>query len=425
VMTQPYDKITPAMQEAYYQRSPWNLCRVILRLPELFDGDGDLYANAARDYQEWRRNGVLVQEPQPCVFAYAQRFTVPGSREVVRERRGFIALGELYDYNQGVVFRHEQTLSRPKSDRLNLLRATRAHFGQIFMLYSDPAATAEALLFGAGGEATAQPEIEVTDEYGVTHRVWKVTDPAKINLLTASLGDKKLIIADGHHRYETALHYAQERGLPSAGISCERATATLPQPPFPEAAAMMTFINMDSGELVILPTHRVVGGLPDFDAGRMLNGLRPYFEIEELRANDVQAAMAALSGVRDRTAFVTVTTKGWYLLTARPEAVAEALAHVPPRQRSLDVVQLQSLVFEKLLGLSPEAVREQRHILYLRDAAEAAEQVMSGRANAAFLMNPVTLDQLREVAFAGEVMPQKSTDFYPKLLSGLAIYALD
>jgi uncharacterized protein (DUF1015 family) len=425
VVTQPYDKITPAMQQAYYQRSPYNLVRIILRMPELFDKEGDLYANAARDFAEWRQAGILAQERQPCVFAYAQRFAVPGQAEVVRERRGFIALGELYDYSQGVVFRHEQTLSKPKSDRLNLLRATRAHFGQIFMLYSDPARSAEGVLFDNGVAGETLPDIEVTDEYGVLHRVWKVTDPAKINLLTTGLEDKKLIIADGHHRYETALNYRKEHGPGKAAEGCEPFAAGLPQPAYPEAAAMMTFINMDSEGLVILPTHRVVFGLTGFEAARMLEAVRPYFEIEELAERDPVAATARLASVDGKTAFVAATAKGWFVLTAKPEAVAEALKAVPARQRQLDIVQLHSLVLEKLLGISAEAIRDQTHLRYLRDAAEATDQVARGEANVAFLMNPVTMEQLREVAFAGEVMPQKSTDFYPKLLSGLAIYALD
>ncbi|HEY1808380.1 MAG TPA: DUF1015 domain-containing protein [Acidobacteriaceae bacterium] len=425
VVTQPYDKITPAMQQAYYQRSPYNLCRIILRMPELFDREGDAYANAARDFGAWREAGILAQEQQPCVFAYSQRFSVPGETGVVRERRGFIALGELCDYSQGVVFRHEQTLSKPKSDRLNLLRATRAHFGQIFMLYSDPVRSAEEVLFGSGTAGETLPEIEVTDEYGVVHRVWRFNDPAKISMVAAAMDDKKLIIADGHHRYETALSYRKELGPGEVPESCERMSAGLPQPPYPEAAAMMTFINMDSEGLVILPTHRVVLGLSGFTAGTMLEKARPYFEIEELKERDAASAVARLGAVQGRTAFVAVTGQGWYLLSAKTEAVAEALRDVPARQRKLDVVQLHGLILEKVLGISAEAIRDQTHLRYLREAAEAADAVTRGEANAAFLMNPVTMEQLREVAFAGEVMPQKSTDFYPKLLSGLAIYALD
>ena len=424
VVTQPYDKITPAMQQAYYQRSPYNLVRIILRLPELFDESGDLYTKAARDFASWRETGVLAQERQPCIFAYSQQFALPGEAGVVRERRGFIALGELCDYSQGVVFRHEQTLAKPKSDRLNLLRATRAHFGQIFMLYSDPARSADELLFGEGTNE-ALPEIEVTDEYGVLHRVWKISDPARINLLTTSLEDKKLIIADGHHRYETALNYAKERGAGKAPEHCERPTAGLPQPSYPEAAAMMTFVNMDGEGLVILPTHRVVFGLKGFVPSKLLEAAQGYFGIEKLAENDTAGAVARLGKVQGATAFVAVVRDGWYLLTAKAGAMGEALSHLPARQRQLDVVQLHSLVLEKLLGISPEAIRDQTHLHYLRDAGEAAGEVTRGEANVAFLMNPVSLEQLREVAFAGDVMPQKSTDFYPKLLSGLAIYGLD
>ncbi len=281
------------------------------------------------------------------------------------------------------------------------------------------------MLFGQGAVSETLPEIEVTDEYGVLHRVWKITDPARINLLTTSLEDKKLIIADGHHRYETAVEYARESGPATDPEACERAGGTLPQPAYPEAAAMMTFINMDSEGLVILPTHRVVFGLNGFVASKFLVAAAPYFAIEALADRDPAMASARLAEAQPNTAFVAVTPDGTWLLTAKPEGIAQALAAVPARQRQLDVVQLHALVLEKLLGISAEDQREETHIRYLRDAGEAAAQVVRGEANVAFLMNPVTLDQLREVAFAGEVMPQKSTDFYPKLLSGLAIYALD
>jgi uncharacterized protein (DUF1015 family) len=426
VVTQPYDKITPAMQQAYYQRSPYNLVRIILGLPELFDGDGaqDVYRRAARDFTAWRRDGILAQEGEPCVFAYSQTFTVPGSSsgaQALCERRGFIALGELYDYSAKVVFRHEQTLSRPKSDRLNLLRATRAHFGQIFMLYSDPGLTAEQLLF----HSTAAPDIEVRDEYEVVHRIWRVSDPGTINLLTAALEDKKLIIADGHHRYETALQYAREQIQGETSGPVERNPGSSPQPPYPEAAAMMTFVNMDAQGLVILPTHRVVHSLTEFDSAGFLTSLRQYFDVEPLAIDDPEALIARLRGVQDKTAFIAVTSVGKYLLTARQDAVNAALKDISERQRGLDTVQLHALILEKALGITPEAINQQSNVRYLRDAAEAIEQVMRNEANVAFLMNPVTLDELREVAFAGEVMPQKSTDFFPKLLSGLTIYALD
>lgn len=422
-VTQPYDKITPAMQEAYYQKCPYNLVRIILGLPELFDGKeaGDVYTRAARDFRAWRESGVLAQETESCVFAYSQKFTVPGSDGKALERRGFIALGGLHDYSEGVVFRHEQTLSKPKSDRLNLLRATRAHFGQIFMLYSDPGQTAEKLLFAND----AMPDIEVTDEYDVLHRVWKVSDPNTINILVSALADKKLIIADGHHRYETALNYSKEYA-PEQSVSIERNSYVRPQPPYPEAAVMMTFVNMDAEGLVILPTHRVVFGLRDFSPAVFVEQAKAYFEVEQLVSCDTGALLRKLvKAGAGKTAFVAVTKSGNYLLAAKPEATAKALPGLSARQRQLDVAQLHGVVLEKLLGITSEATREQTNLRYLRDAVEAVEQVAHGEADVVFLLNPVTMEQLREVAFAGEVMPQKSTDFFPKLLSGLAIYALE
>jgi uncharacterized protein (DUF1015 family) len=419
VVTQPYDKISPSMQQAYYQRSPFNLVRIILGLPELFDAERgeSVYTRAARDFRAWREQGVLVQEKDPCVFAYSQRFRVPGS-DTVKERRGFIALGRLHEYAEQVVFRHEQTLSKPKSDRLNLLKATRAHFGQIFMLYSDPAASVEEILYDGAGPGDAA----VTDEYGVLHSVWRIADPAAIRLLAAAMADKKLIIADGHHRYETALNYSKEHA--AAESKSEHGVNQLPQPPWPESAVMMTFVNMDSEGLLILPTHRVVHSLEHFDPVAFAKAAMEFFTVEALR-DDTAEAYTDLLTVQQGTAFVAVTRAGALLFCAKPDAMAAALNAVPERQRQLDLTQLHSILLDKLLGLDAEKVREQTNIRYLRDAGEAVEQVRRAEADVAFLTNPVTMEQLREVAFAGEVMPQKSTDFYPKLLSGLAIYALD
>jgi uncharacterized protein (DUF1015 family) len=428
VATQPYDKISPAMQQAYYERSPYNLVRIILGLPELFDAERgeSVYTRAAANLKAWRDEGVLVQEKEPCVFAYSQGFTVPGT-SVVKERRGFIALGQLHEYADQVVYRHEQTLSKPKGDRLNLLKATRAHFGQIFMLYSDPAGSVDQLLFDENGPADG----EVTDEYGVLHRVWRVHDPAVIRQLIAQMDDKKLIIADGHHRYETAVNYAKEH-KPTAGehqstaelAHAERSANELPHPAWPEAAVMMTFVNMDSDGLVILPTHRVVHSLVGFDAVKFLKGAEAYFEIEKLEEVDAADLMERLSEEQG-TAFVAVTRDAAHLLRSKTAAINAELSAIPDRQRKLDLTHLHSILLDRILGLDEEKVREQTNLRYLRDAAEAVDQPRRGEADVTFLTNPVTMEQLREVAFAGEVMPQKSTDFFPKLLSGLAIYGLD
>lgn len=420
VVTQPYDKITPAMQQAYYRRNPYNLVRIILGLPELFDQEkeNDVYERAARTLAEWRQKQILVEENEAAIFAYSQRFRVPGSDEIL-ERKGFIALGELYDYSDQVVFRHEQTLSGPKLDRLRLLKATHAHFGQIFMLYSDPAHTAERILFSD----SAVPEAEVTDEYGVQHRLTKISDPATINLLLSAMQDKKLIIADGHHRYETALHYSKDFAA-NARPSTERNPDDLPTPAFPEAAAMMTFVNMDAEGLLILPTHRVVFGLRDFAPQSFFEKAEKFFRLSRISETGTEPLLTTLKSTPG-TAFITATRDENWLFEAKTEAVAAELGDLSVRQRQLDLVQLHALILEKLLNITPEAIREQRNLRYLRDAGEALQEVRSGDADIAFLTNPVSMNQLREVAFAGEVMPQKSTDFYPKLLSGLTIYAME
>jgi uncharacterized protein (DUF1015 family) len=391
-------------------------------LPELFDvpGENDVYTRAKRDFEEWRREGILYQENEPCIFAYSQKFAVPGTNEV-RERRSFIALGEVQDYTQGVVFRHEQTLAKPKHDRMQLLQATRAHFGQIFMLYSDPALTVERTLFGPSFRA----EIEVTDEYGVLHQLARVAEPGTINILAAAMADKKLIIADGHHRYETALAYSKEHTPAKIRHQERNLSNSLPQPPYPEAAVMMTFVNMDSEGLTILPTHRVVHSLPNFDGADFLKKAETFFAVKPLGTDlETDLRLLATAGLTD-TAFVAMLPQARYLMTAKEEAIFQALPNISERQRQLDVVQLHALVLEQLLGIKPEAIAKQENLHYVRDAHDALEQVTSGQANIAFLMNPCSLDQLREIAFAGDVMPPKSTDFYPKLLSGLAIYALD
>jgi uncharacterized protein (DUF1015 family) len=444
VVTQPYDKITPEMQQRYYERSPYNLIRIILGKhepgdtePQEFLPPGDhahnCYTRAAEYLNEWRHERILAEEGEPALYGYSQTYQVPITGET-RERRGFIALGHLYDYADKVVYRHEQTFPKHKSDRLALFKATRAYCEQIYMLYSDPAFTAEKLIFGGGreGEETNPADLAITDEYGVVHRVWKLTDPHLINLIATAMADKKLIIADGHHRYETSVAYAKERSAqlrlplgepldPDEKLS----PSHLPAPPFPEAAMMMTFVNMDAPGITILPTHRVVfdiekvSGKP-FSADAFLAAAEEFFSITPLASADLQPLNAS-----EGTAILVATRQHSYLLRAKPVPIQAALAGIPARQAQLDVVQLHSILLDRILGLTAERITQLGNVRFIRDAAEAVDQVRSGDADIAFLIKPITLDQLRDVSLSGDVMPQKSTDFYPKLLSGLAIYALD
>ena len=413
VLTQPYDKITPEMQSKYYERSTHNLVRIILGKAGETDTDAfNVYTRAAEYFHDWRSGGILKQDSDPGIYAYSQTFTVPGTREL-QERRGLIALGRIHDYADSVVYRHEQTLSKPRADRLNLLRATRAHFGQIFMLYNDSGSEIDALL---KTKIEEDPDTSLLDEYETLHRVWRIHDLALIHGVQQRMLDKKLLIADGHHRYETALAYRNE---------CRKETGSS-DPNAAHEFVMMTLIPMESRGLVILPTHRIVHGLLDFDRERMLEAAGQFFNIDRIDLRtETRSATTLLSQAGDKgTAFVAVTRQGPYLLRAKQDAIQNALREVPSLQRHLDVVQLHRIMLERVLGISEEAIRNQENIRYERDAFEAISWVRQG-ANVAFLMNPAKIDQVRDIAFGGEVLPQKSTDFYPKLLSGLAIYALE
>ena len=409
VVTQPYDKITPAMQNRYYAASPYNLVRIILGRREPDDNTvQNVYSRAAAFGREWRAAGILRQDSSPSIYAYSQTFTAPSGASF--ERRGFIALGRVEDYSAKVVFRHEQTLAKPKADRLELLRATRVHYEQLFLLYEDSGEIDRLL-------ATPHvPTIDVADEYGVAHRVWQISDPVVIASVQEKMRDKKLVIADGHHRYETALNFRNE---------CRAGNTSNPQAPY--EFVMMTFVNMNDPGLLVLPTHRVVHSLESFSADNFQNSSRAFFEVEEIDPALDAARATGLLHQRGRagTALLAVTANRAFVFSSPKAAGSQFLAGLSARQQSLDVVQLHKCLLEGVLKLSEESIRNQQNLSYLREASEALDQVRKGVANIAFLLNPCPVQQVRDVAFAGEVMPQKSTDFYPKLLSGLTAYALD
>lgn len=411
VVTQPYDKITPEMQERYYVSSPHNLVRIILGKRDANDtAEDNVYSRAAKFFADWRHDGVLVQDPEPALYRYSQEFTTPNGTGL--ERDGFIAAGKLEDYSERVVHRHEQTLSKPKADRLELLRATRAHFGHIFMLYSDPEAEIEKLL-----RTEDDPVIDLQDEYGVRHRVWKISNPALVSSVRSNMADKKLIIADGHHRYETALNYRNERRAGERSRDPQLA---------PYDFAMMTFVNMDSPGLLILPTHRVVHSLQDFSMDQLRRNAHEYFSVEEVDPSlDARRATAILKEAAHTGTSLLGVSQDRAFLFSRPKAPSSVFEGYSLPHQGLDVVQLHKAILEKSLGISEEAIRNQQNVKYVRETDEALLRVRSGQANVSFLMNPIRMREVRDIAFAGGVLPQKSTDFYPKLLDGLAIYALE
>jgi uncharacterized protein (DUF1015 family) len=425
VLTQPYDKITPAMQERYYTLDPHNLVRIEKGREEPGDSpQSNAYTRAAQTLDSWIREGALRQDPAPSLYACSQEFTVPGTGQH-RLRRGLIGLLGLEDYSAGVVFRHEQTHSTARADRLELLRHTRAHTGQLLMLYDDAGSRLAPLLAPVMRSA---PENEVKDEYGVVHRLWPISGPAVVAALVSAFADRKLLIADGHHRYETSLAFREECRARGAGSSLDA----------PHEKTLVTLFPLDDPGVAVLPTHRTVCGLVGFDLSAFRKSLEGIFDWYAYPfAADGQRAPALAEFRHDlaarskgdtarRTIGVYVGGGAFYLFVLRREADLEALlGAVPAAQRTLDVVLVHRLLLERKLGMSAEAVEREKNIRYHRDMAEALAAVDSGAAQAAFLLNPVPARQVYDLALAGNVLPQKSTDFYPKLLSGLAVYRLD
>jgi uncharacterized protein (DUF1015 family) len=407
------------------------LVRIILGKAESSSGlNENQYTRAADYFSQWRRDGIFLHDPEPSLYAYVQTFVAPGGKTEM-SRRGFVTLGQIEDYSAKIVFRHEQTLAKPKADRLDLLRATRAHFGQIFMLYSDPQGEIEASL-----ASDKHPDIELRDEYGVLHQLWKVSDPEIIELVRTKMRDKKLIIADGHHRYETALNYRNERRAAElASVTTDlsehskenKVLRHRPQQLPPYEMVMMTCVNMDSPGLVILPTHRVVHGLNSFSAEALREKARQYFSVEEVdpSINAARATALLREAGHAGTAILGITANRAFLFDTPKSFGSNLFGGLSLRQQSLDIVQLHKCLLEGVLGISEDAIRDQLNVSYVRDAEEALSRVRNDGANVAFLLNPVRMQQVRDIALAGEVLPQKSTDFYPKLLSGLAIYALE
>jgi uncharacterized protein (DUF1015 family) len=413
VLTQPYDKITAAMQARYYALHPDNL--IAVEKGRALPGDSpreNVYTRAARALDDWIARRVLLRETAPALYVYTQEFAAPGTGER-RTRRGFIALGRVHDYADGVVHRHEQTLAGPRADRLELLRHTRAHTGQLFMLFSDPQREVDALLDAA---APSGMGTGLRDEFSVTHTIWPVTDPAVIGQFQRVMSGKKLVIADGHHRYETALAYRNER----------RAATGRADPDAPHEKVMMTFVGIDQG-LLILPTHRVVAQVPGFDFAALRRQLEAWFEVRPLALEDGAQVRAVLAeeGKRGRAVGVFAEGRPHLLLLRAGADLAALLPEVSAAQRTLDVVLLHRLILERALGITAAAVSGEKNITYEREMESAVRAVREGRAQLAFLLNPVSVEQTVQMAFSGEVLPQKSTDFYPKLLSGLTIYRVE
>lgn len=411
----PYDVISPAQQEQLYEKNEHNIVRIIKGKTAASDDDGrNQYTRASEYLRQWIEQGALRQDAAETIYAYVQDFEWAGTGF---QRLSFIALARLEEFGD-VVKPHEKVLNKPIVDRLNLKRATQAGFGLVFMLYEDAERIAEKIMKRA---ATAEPLIDFVDEQNVRHRLFPIAAAEDVEQIVKMMGNKSCVIADGHHRYTTGLSYAAESENPQAKYQ------------------MLAFANTCQKGLIVLPTHRLVGNLEDFNFEKLLVDLSENFEISELKFDSTQAKtdtrQEMLSRMKARyvggeNAFGIYGSDGaFYVAVLKDQgAMDPVVPEMSPAWRSLDVSVLHKLILEELLGIDEERLAANENVQYVKDTPNAIDdsiaQVDAGQKQAAFFMNPVKMEQLMKVTDTGERMPQKSTYFYPKVYTGLTIHKI-
>ena len=412
----PYDIIDDTLREKLSRQSPYNIARIIKPQPQTGDTpDNNQHTRAADCLKEWIASGVLKPDEKPTIYAYIQDFSI--NTQTFR-RSAFIALAKLRQFGDRI-HPHEKTLNAPKADRLNLMQKTAAQFGQIFMIYDDPQKIADNII---ANTAAREPLIDHTDdETKLRHRLFAIDTPDDIVAIVNMMAHNQAVIADGHHRYETALNYYQQTQNPAARYR------------------MTAFVNMQNPGLVVLPTHRLVKNLPDFELKTLLEKLKQNFQITEFPFTDNSQKVPARQQMFDlmkqnfdkaRNAFgIYAGTQAFYVaVLENSSALANAAPEISHIARTLDVNILHKLILEKILGVGEKQLADQANLEYVKDIANAVDnavtQVDNSAAQVVFFMNPTKLEQVKAVAAAGEKMPQKSTFFYPKVYTGLVINKL-
>ena len=394
----PYDIISEEQRQDYLKQNENNIIR--LELPK---GE-DPYAQAGKTLKTFLDKGILKRDEKDSVYIYEEEFTVGN---VTRSFKGCIVRVKLEEFSKGIVLPHEETLSKAKEDRFNLMKATNCNFSQIYSLFNDPAHSVTAWLDRYSKE---QPISELTDHEGVTHRLWAVTDKMAIAVLCCEFEDKKLYIADGHHRYETALNYrnyCRENGIGNESRD----------------DVMMMLVDMEHPGLLVLPTHRIVRNLEGFDAKSMIAKCKDYFDITDYSGTESIEAVLKEQYDQGKKAFAFYSGGNSYqlLVLKDTDAVKKLLPEKSESYCGLDVSVLHTLVLEKNFGIDAENMAKQINLTYVKKQEDALSSVDSGKAQCAFILNPTRVEEIRDVALAGEKMPQKSTYFYPKLITGLVM----
>ena len=397
----PYDIINEKQRREFLAQNEYNVIR--LELPK--EGE-DVYARAGEILKLWRDNGVLIHEDKPAIYIYEMEFNAYNKRKSVK---GIIARVKVEPFSKGVILPHEFTLSKAKTDRFNLMKATNCNFSQIYALYMDSEhTTLQTIDAQSKGDAAYQ----FTDDDRITHRIWVVTDKAVIDKLCADFTDRKLYIADGHHRYETAVNYrdyCRENGISKEGD--------------PQDYQMIYLVDMEHPGLVVFPTHRMVRDLKDFDKQAVLAGCEEYFDIERYTSVGNMYSLLTAKYNEGKKAFAFYCGSGeWYLLTLKDIGVmSRVLPDLSPASQQLDVSVLHSLILEKTMGIDKENMANQINLTYTKFFEEAIMAVDKGEFQCSFILNPTRVTEIRDVAAAGEKMPQKSTYFYPKMITGMVM----
>lgn len=412
VVTPPYDVISKEAQAKYYARNPYNVIR--LELGEEQVGDNTLnnrYTRAAAALAEWRLQGVLRQDALPGYYLYQQVFSQNGQQYT---RTSLLARVRLEPWSSKVVLPHEHTMSKPKDDRLKLLRACATNLSPIMSLYDDPQGRIRRLL----GAYADKAEVQITDEVGEGHRLQHITDPAQIDLIQNFFAERQLYIADGHHRYETALNYREEIREQRRQLHVDDAVQFV----------LMALVDVDDPGLLVLPTHRLLSGLPT-TALRALSTeqLARYFTVSELGSgttSDALLAQMAQAGTTEAALVLSTGEQNWLLRLNEQGRRRMAESGHSAAWNELDVAVAHTLILEALLGIQTEDVTAGSYLRYTRDAQQAVQAVQTGEAQAALLLNATRVRQIRDVSQADDRMPQKSTYFYPKLITGLVMNPL-
>lgn len=400
VVAPPYDVINEEERDGFYEANDHNIIRLILGKDYPGDTDNSNKYTRAWDYfNMWQDEGILTQEEEPSFYVYELEYRVNGQTKMMR---GLIGLLKLVDFAKGEVLPHEETLKKPKADRLNLMRTMGANDSQIFTFYSDPKGNIDSMVEGTIGK----PEAEVSDSDGVIHRLWKIDEPGVIADIVEDMKDRRLFIADGHHRYETSLALSKE--MDGGGYE----------------NTMVYMTNMDATGMTILPAHRMIYGLADFDIDDFITSLEENFEveaIEEAGKDGLDKMMNSLCALADeKRIFGLYSQEKYYLLSLRD---AEVMDEIPDRSTSwkrLNVTILHTLIVQDILGITGDENKS-----YEIDEAKVVEEVDSGKYQLGLFLNPTMVDHVRDVALAGEKMPGKATYFYPKLLTGLVMRKIE